>query len=1734
MDRNNIKPMSSDRSTSKPEKEPIAIVGIGCRFPGGIKDAPSFWQLLKDSGNAVVEIPADRMDTEAYYDPVPGVPGRMATRWGGFLEKIDEFDAAFFGISPHEAERLDPQQRLLLEVAWEALEDAGQAPDQLNGSRTGVFIGMWLNDFEARLFRNPTEVDFYMTTGSGRYTASGRLSFILGLQGPSLSVDTHCSSSLVAVHLACQSIWSGESSLALAGGANVILQPHITIAYSGSMMIAPDGRCKFGDARADGYVRSEGAGVVVLKPLAQARADGDAIYALIRGTAVGNHGRSSGFLATPARQGQEELLRLAYQDAGISPAQVSYVEAHGTGTYAGDPVELEALGRILGEGRRQDQKCAIGSVKTNFGHTEGAAGIAGLIKAALTIKHRLIPANLHFEEPNPSISWSELPIYIPKELVPWPANDEPAYAGVSSFGIAGTNAHVVLSEAPQTNRDTRPADLRPPAWCLLPLSAQTPDALRALAKSYQEFLSKDPTPALQDICYTAAVRRTHHEYRLAIVAQDQESAATSLKHYLKSKDFPGVISNRADPFYRHKAVFIFPGQGSQWAGMCRGLLDREPVFRQAVVHFDQAVQAFAGWSILEQLLLDPGEPHYRMDQIDVIQPVLLAIEIGLAELWRSWGITPIAVIGHSLGEVGAAYVAGALSLADAVRVICLRSQLLKQISGQGSMAVVGLTVNQAQEVIKGYEQTLAIAASNSHRSTVLAGDPAALHEVLESLRRNNVFCRPVNVEVASHCPQVEPLKMDLIRQLNGLQPRTGSIPIYSTAAGWVTDGSNFDAHYWGLNLRNPVIFSSMIEQLLADGFTLFLELSPHPILTTAVEDTIRHLDKEAYTVASLRRNEQEQPSLLAALAMIYTAGYPVDFERLTPEQGQVVHLPAYAWQRKRYWLKTANTQAGWQTAGKPEDPLLGNRLPELAHLPGQYIWDNRVNNRFRRHLHPHLAEKSDILPERIYQMMALSAATELFGEKTHAIRSLSVSRPLVLNGGSERNLQFIVEARQTNGASGPEHADFMLYSRDQDESAWQEHATGQLQIGQVGMDWFYQVDWIEAPKEHKLEDQPEAGAGHWLIFSDQGGVGAALARQLEDLNQSCTLLYQQPVGVPAKQGVVSVDTGQPEGLSQALDKIDAETKARWKGIIYLWNLDISHSDRIGSLAALEEAQRVSCTYIISLVQSLLGTEWDESPKLWLVTSDAQPVSHAITPSGTQASLPPELPLSLTHALTWGLGRTIALEYPELWGGLVDLPQSYTPSSAAGWIFQELSAPDGEDQVAYRDGQRYLPRLTPGLTPELEMKPLSIQPQATYLITGGLGYIGLRLAQWLVDHGAKHIVLTSRTGLPDRDQWEDISAESLTGRRVAAIQAIEASGANIHVARADVADQAQMSALFAQLSRTNPPIRGIIHTAGVFAFQPISQMDTDILDQVLRPKVLGTWLLHALTKDLPLDYFILFSSTTATLGSTGMSSYAAANHLLAKVAHYRSATGHPGLSVDWGLWAGDNQETVEFSQLGLQSGFRLMPAEMAIEALEYLLHTGAVQKIVADIDWNTFKPLYETKRIRPLLASIKVERQSITAGETDRQDNEFLQKLARASKNKRRELLISLVSDHVRAILGLNPSDPIDIRQGFFKLGLDSLMSLQLHNRMEASLNISWPTTVALEYPSIASLVDYIMEEALPALFLEGPGQPAAAEPELKVIEKDRVEVNLSEVSDQELLDLLDGELSMINDLLEGD
>ena len=1018
--------------------ESIAIVGMGCRFPGA-PNPHAFWQLMCNGMDAIREVPADRYDIDAVYDPRPATPGKVMSRMGGFLDQVDRFDAAFFGLSPREASRMDPQHRLLLEVAWEAMEDGGLVPEKLADEIAGVFIGIITGDYWDRQFGDPTHLDVYGTAGSARSGAAGRISYALGLQGVSVALDAACSSSLVAVHLACQSLRTGSCTMALAGGVNIILNPDHTIGFSQGRMMAPDGHCKAFDAQADGYVRSEGAGVVVLKLLSRALADGDQIHAVIRGSASNNDGHCELFMA-PSTAGQQAGLHMAYRDAGVDPLDVKYVEAHGTGTSAGDPVEINALGGVLCAGRSIDNPLLVGSVKTNIGHTEGAAGLAGLIKVVLCLKHKMIPPNLHFHQPNPAIPWQDYPLMIPTQLTPWPHSDAPRLAGVSSFGIAGTNAHVVLEEAPEIAPTRTLQGSIQPALHLLPLSAQTPEALQDLARSYLKHLEEKEyaDQAFPDICYTASTRRTHHDYRLAVVSQSRQDAHDKLAAFIHNEAGPELISGHKTA-RRQKIVWVFPGQGSQWYGMGRDLLDQEPVFHAAIKECDRVMRKYVDWSLLEQLR---ANEEHAIKRIDVIQPVLFAIEVALATLWRSWGIKPDAVVGHSMGEAAAAYVAGALSLDDAAWIICSRSRLLLRMSGKGAMAAVELPLDQAQVIVRDYVGRVSVAVNNSPHSTVLSGDPEALTEILELLARNGIFGRLVNVDVASHSPQMDQLHDDLLNLMRHVHPHSTTIPMYSTVRGDIIDGSELTSSYWVDNLREPVLFLTAIQGLLEEDFDVFMEMSPHPILVGAIRQTIEQSEKSGLALASMRRDEEGRAALLAALGTIYAYGGEPNWSQLYITGGQQVSLPTYPWQRQRHWnsaLEHPQAKSMLWHSNSAGHPILGTSTPSALH-PTTYFWTADISVELFPYLSEHCVHGMPVLPCAAYIELSLAAATEVLGPQRFSIEDIDLKKVLFFPKGITQTLQVIL-TQEVDARKMTLHFFSTQAGQDKQAPVWTLHAS---------------------------------------------------------------------------------------------------------------------------------------------------------------------------------------------------------------------------------------------------------------------------------------------------------------------------------------------------------------------------------------------------------------------------------------------------------------------------------------------------------------------------------------------------------------------------------------------------------------------------------------------------------------------------------------------------------------------
>ncbi len=1792
--------------------EPIAIVGMGCRFPGGADTPEAFWRLLVEGRDAIREAPAERWDVDALYDPDPEAPGGVTTRWGGFLDDIDRFDPSFFGISPREATGMDPQQRLLLEVAWEAFEAAGLTRERLAGSQTGVFIGVHSHstDYYALQAANPDDLDVYSGTGTAHNVLSGRLAYVWDLRGPNVAVDTACSSSLVAVHLAVQSLRSDECRAAVAGGVNVMLTPHFTITASRMRMLAADGRCKSFDERADGFVRGEGCGVVVLKRLSDAQADGDPILAVIRGSAVNQDGHTNG-LTAPSGLAQQSVIRQAFADAGIQPGAASYVEAHGTGTPLGDPIEVEALAAVVGRPEPDGGACVLGSVKTQVGHLEGAAGIAGLIKTVLALQHGEIPANLHFTRLNPHIDLSGTRLRIASAPTTWRSTG-PRVAGVSSFGWSGTNAHVVLEQAPT------PAPITDEPWArpwLLPISAHTPQALAAQALAVADRLGDNTDMPLRDICVTAATRRTHHEHRAVVVGRDRDALRAGLEALTRGETRSGLAVGRAAG-QRPGIVFVFPGQGSQWLGMGRQLLETEPVFRDAIAACEMALSAEVDWSLTAQLTATPATS--RLAEIDVVQPVLFAVQVALAAQWRDWGIEPDAVIGHSMGEVAAAHVAGALSLDDATRIICRRSRLLRRVSGRGAMAVVELTLDQAREALADQGQRLSIAVSNGPRSTVLSGDAQALEDVVGRLQSQGIFCRPVKVDVASHSPQMDPLREDLRAALAGVQPRAGRVPVYSTVLAKRVDGSNCGPDYWVDNLRQPVLFWDAVQRAVADGQTLFVELSPHPVLLPALDTGLAHLGQGGATLPSLRRDEDEQLTLLGSLGALHTLGAPISWERILPRHGaRVASLPTYAWQRERYWVETDGRSDGRASASRARDaaahPLLGNRL-DMAGA-SDAIWEAVFDARRQRFAFDHRLHGQPVMAASTFVGLALAAGSEILATRSLELTDVSFERALPLRddrqgtrvqvtigktgdvaiygrAGSMWQRHVSGHASDVNGpvtpfalpafnTAAPEpdlytslgdagvslvgalrsitsvqrHADGVwatlawpsnqnladsgaplspvvldpcfqltaallppvdgafhmpvraerirlvaapkrapgeplhlvahgrLRPEPQAETGhpvadlWLLDPTGAVLVEIAGVslapigrdvvservdDWVHRVVWRGAPAP------AEAGAtGRWLVLADRGGIGLALAKRLEHLGGEVIVHTEDDL---ARQS--AHDGAQ---VARRIDSLLAD-ETHVRDVINLWGLDAVTEDD-DSAATFAARPRTAAAATLAVLRALSRRRLGS--RLWVVTRGAQRLDGDTTF---------HLRAGLAQASLWGLGRAIAEEQAELWGGLVDLDPSAHPATAAEALAAEVTAPraaQAETQIAYRGRQRHVARLAPGAPPESTTRRVSWRTDATYLITGGFGGVGLEVARWMARQGARRLLVIGKTQIPHRRDWAPATA-GRPGAIIAAIRELESVGVAVHYAAVDVADDDALTACLRDFDAEGwPAIRGVVHAAATFGNELATDLDVEGLEATQRAKVGGAWLLHQQLATL--DFFIVFSSIAAQLPIAGQAAYAAGNAVLDALAECRSAGGQPGLSIGWGIWRDrgrlqtSDQGRRAIEQLATR-GVRAFSPAQGVAALEHVFANRAGAWIVAQVDWACMAEA----RPSPLLAELRAATTKTHPAATS-----LRERLVAAEISERRLMLEAHVTQVLAQVLRLAP-DRIDVIAPLGSLGMESLTAVEFRNRLETALGLTLSATLIWNYPTVAAIVVYLAERL--GLPLDGAngGQPAEA------------------------------------------
>lgn len=1022
----------------------IAIIGLSCRFPGQVNSPKEFWDFLIAAGNGIVPVPADRWDNKAYYDSDRDKKNRMYVNKGGFLDKIDQFDPLFFGISPAEASRVDPQHRWLLELTYEAMENAGLRAKELKGSDTAVYIGQFMHDYEQILLdsRGHGLINSHSATGPSMTLTANRISYAFDFRGASATLDTACSSSLVALDLACKAVLAGDSHMAIAGGVNILLRPELTMAICKASMLSPDGYCKSFDAAANGYVRSEGAGIIIVKKLSDARRDGNNILAVIKATGVNQDGQTVG-ITVPSGEAQKRLLLKSLGQAAVPSETIQYVEAHGTGTAVGDPIEVNALGSVLGSRRNTVAQCVIGSVKSNIGHTEAAAGVAGLIKTVMAMQHGAIPKNLHYHTTSPAINLRELNLRVADELLPWPdTNGLPRRALVNSFGFGGTNANVVLEEAPKSEL-IRSGEERLTGDSIkwLPMSSKSEKGLKDLAVKYLDFFlhrqsdKQEVSGDLYDICYTAATKREHHNHRLVVNGSNETEMEEGLRAFIGGQPSSAYVSGLATSEGRKNVCFVFSGMGTQWAGMGRELYRTQAVFRAEMDRCSCALEPYTGWSLVD-VIFDQTDPN-RVDHTYIAQPGIFAVQVALAALLKSWGILPSCAVGHSAGEVGAAYIAGALDFEDAIKVIYHRSRLQQTTEGMGKMLAVGLNQEALLPYLTGVETKVSIGAINSEDAITLSGDEAVLIAIAASLEDKGIFNRFLNVGVPYHSPMMDQLAAPLIESLNDIEVRIPNLPLYSTVSGNITQPGDWGATYWPNNVRQPVLFKTAINTIIKDGVRVFVEVAPHAALASSIGKNLVQSKASGAVAVTLKRGQNDAVMLANTLGALHVAGVEIDWSRHFPNDGRFVVLPNYAWQHASYWCEADETQLSRlrnvsNRSGFSEaiHPLVGSKLNSIA-----LIWQKEIDLQELSYLADHQVEAEVVYPAAGYIEMALGIARRVYDKQQITLEEIEFKRALFLDREKPTLMESMV---------GPDGSAFTVSAVDPQTGQWATYSQATL------------------------------------------------------------------------------------------------------------------------------------------------------------------------------------------------------------------------------------------------------------------------------------------------------------------------------------------------------------------------------------------------------------------------------------------------------------------------------------------------------------------------------------------------------------------------------------------------------------------------------------------------------------------------------------------------------------------
>ncbi|MEU2401730.1 type I polyketide synthase [Streptomyces pseudogriseolus] len=1520
--------------------EPVAIVGMACRFPGGVDSPESLWALLEEGRDGITDFPADRGWTgldllyERYVRTEDGTAALDHVRVGGFLDDVAGFDAEFFGVSPREALAMDPQQRLLLESSWEAVERAGIDPRSLRGGRVGVFAGTNGQDYPALLGMSEGDFGGYVGTGSAASVLSGRLAYVLGLEGPAVTVDTACSSSLVALHLAVQSLRSGECDLALAGGVTVMSTPGAFVEFSRQGGLAGDGRCKAFADGADGTGWGEGVGVLLVERLSDARARGHRVLAVVKGSAVNQDGASNG-LTAPNGPSQQRVIRAALADARVSPSDVDVVEAHGTGTRLGDPIEAQALLATYGQDRDADRPLWLGSVKSNFGHTQAAAGVAGVIKMVEALRHGVVPATLHVDEPSSQVDWSTGAVRLVAERQEWPSVDRPRRAGVSSFGLSGTNAHIILEQAPQQESAyTQDADDALVPWLV---SGRNERALRAQAGRLLATLDELPEPGVVDVAGALAHSRSSFEHRAVVVAAHRDQFVEDLRALSKGEPGPHTVTGVT---HHGRTAFLFSGQGAQRSGMGRELYDAFPVFADA---FD-AVCAHVGAELKDVVFGDDGE---RLGRTEWTQPALFAVEVALFRLLESWGVRPDFVGGHSIGEIAAAHVAGVLSLEDACTLVTARGRLMQALPDGGAMIAVEAAEDEVLPLLSGREAEVSVAAVNGPKAVVLAGTETAVTDIAEAVAAQGSRTSRLRVSHAFHSPLMEPMLADFRRIAETLTYNAPTLPVLSNVIGRLAtdDGELTTPDYWVRHVREAVRFADGITALAAEGVTRFVELGPDATLTPLTRATLDDTTPDTpLCVPLLRRDTGENLALLRGLAALHVSGGTVDWTALpTLRTHAQVDLPTYAFQRTRYW-PTVDPQAAATAASAARTSSADDAF-----------WS--------------IVEETN--PQELADR--LSVPEDALGAVLPALTSLRHEH---------------VEREEVDA-------------------------------------WRYRVDWQPVDVEGAGQPLP----GRWLLLQTPGDVA------LEGLEEFVPGLERVDCDVRDRKGLTllletAVGNDTPTGVLSCLSHPAPATDD-------------------GTLPTATPAVVTAVADTLALVQAL--GDASVSAPLWVVTH----AGHG----------PDGIPADPAQAGVWGLGRVAALEHPDRWGGLIDVPHRATRPQL-GLLASLLTRAD-EDQVSLHGTTAYARRLRPASPPATDAVPHAAwTAPARMLVTGGTGALGARVAHWLAERGARELVLTSRGG-PSAAGVADLVAR------------LRAAGAErVEVVACDVAERDEVTALLAAHR-----VDGIVHAAGVLDDDLIEAMTPERLERALRAKALGAVHLDELTRGWALEAFVVFSSIAGVWGSGGQAVYAAANACADAVTQARRGRGEPGLSVAWGPWSGGGMVSEAGATELERRGLRIMEPGRALLGLERALEAGDGAVVVADVEWDRFAPAFTSRRPSPLLTTLPQAAAALTAHQEPAEPHApgaarpaLVERVTALPAADRTAALEQHVRQAAATVLGHADPAAVPAERAFRDLGFDSLTAVELRDRLTKDTGLRLPTTLVFDHPTPTALARHLDAE----------------------------------------------------------